>query len=169
MTPSTRNDQEVMKTMLRDLAVFWEGTVTKRPLPPFFSHFSNHFGYHIAFLCYHMLLSHDCQALMMSLSFMLSSVLMLCHLFTHDVISTFVYQLFLTRCHHDIILFHSTTHSVLLFPTPRCTLCFFSHSMAHSVLLLYDSSCAYSVLTHSFMTHVYITQHVFVIMLTHVP
>ena len=40
--------------MLRDLAVFWGGTVTK-PIP--YSHspqFSDHFAYHIVFLCCHM-------------------------------------------------------------------------------------------------------------------
>ena len=54
------NDQlrESKEDLLRDLAVFWGGTVTKPTPYSNSTHFSDHFAYHIAFP----LLSHDSQA-----------------------------------------------------------------------------------------------------------
>ena len=45
------NDQlgKSREDLLRDLAVFWGGTVTKPALYSNSTHFSDHFGYHIAF------------------------------------------------------------------------------------------------------------------------
>ena len=59
--PGLRGNDQLRKSredLLRDLAVFWGGTVTKPPPYSNSTHFSDHFGYHIAFP----LLSCDSQA-----------------------------------------------------------------------------------------------------------